>query len=611
MTTTAAATARPFPSPNAIETPPGCEGWEEIYPVYALFGPERREEDESRLWFWNSMHFPEPMSAFDAVAIDSPYQALAGWQNRVFAIPPAMGIEYRVVNGYVYITPNAVTDPEKLAERAGFFEKRGGYYFENWDELYGRWREKMQRLIDEIGDLVVPSLDEYEPDHIAFEDTHNTSYVDLMGAYKRTLAMQDEMWQNHFEFLLLGYGAYLTFSDFLKTALPEIPDQHIAQMVAGIDVLLFRPDAELQKLARLAMTLGLDPEFAEGRSPDEVLAALGASDDGRKWIAALEEIKDPWFNVSFGDGFYHYHRNWFDDPSLPFSAIRGHIGALQDGRDIERPTARLEEERDRIAEEYRALLGEGEAQATFDQLLGLSRTVFPYVEEHKFFCEYWFQGRFFNKIREFGAELAKAGFLEDQEDIFQLKRYEVAEALDELCLTWAHGGKALGPFHWPPIVARRRELLRKLKAWRPPPAIGKMPEVAINDPISVMLWGITPERLQSWAAVSDGSKTLLGAAAAPGVVEGVARVCATVEEIVAIQPGDVLIAKVTSPAWSPVFSKIVATVTDIGGIMSHAAIVCREYGIPAVVGTGGATAEIKTGDRIRVDGTSGTVTILD
>ena len=62
---------------------------------------------------------------------------------------------------------------------------------------------------------------------------------------------------------------------------------------------------------------------------------------------------------------------------------------------------------------------------------------------------------------------------------------------------------------------------------------------------------------------------------------------------------------ITSPAWAPIFPKISATVTDIGGVMSHAAIVCREYGLPAVVGTGRATAQIKTGQRIRVDGSDG------
>ena len=72
-----------------------------------------------------------------------------------------------------------------------------------------------------------------------------------------------------------------------------------------------------------------------------------------------------------------------------------------------------------------------------------------------------------------------------------------------------------------------------------------------------------------------------------------------------------LVCSVTAPSWGPVFPKIAAAVSDIGGMMSHAAIVAREYGLPAVVGTGHATKLIKTGDRVRVDGNNGTVTILD
>ena len=90
-----------FPSPYSIDTPPGCEGWRDMYPYYAMFDEHRRETDENRFWFWNSMHFPMPMPAFDVICIDSPYQAVGAWQNRVFAVPPAMGIDYRIVNGYV------------------------------------------------------------------------------------------------------------------------------------------------------------------------------------------------------------------------------------------------------------------------------------------------------------------------------------------------------------------------------------------------------------------------------------------------------------------------------------------------------------------------------
>jgi pyruvate,water dikinase len=125
-----------------------------------------------------------------------------------------------------------------------------------------------------------------------------------------------------------------------------------------------------------------------------------------------------------------------------------------------------------------------------------------------------------------------------------------------------------------------------------------------------MLWGVTTERVQEWARQRDGGDELNGAAASPGEVEGPARVVRTVDEIGDIREGEILVCSITSPAWAPIFSKITATVTDIGGVMSHAAIVSREYGLPAVVGTGTATSRIRTGQTLRVDGSTGVVTIV-
>jgi pyruvate,water dikinase len=547
------------------------------------------------------------MPAFDMVEVDHPYYTLGGWQNRAFAVPPAMGVDYRVVNGYVYISPNPVTDPDKMAERAEYFQKRAGHYFENWDELYAGWRTKMEALNREVEAIEVPDLPEYEPDEVVFGE-QNLSNIDLLRAYSHTLRCAEMMWQHHFEFLLLGYGAYLTFAELVRSALPDIPEQHISQMVAGIDVVLFRADTELRRLARAAIETGVDAAFVEGRSPAEIDAELGTTEEGRSWLDELERIKDPWFNMGTGDGLYHYYGSWHDDPSIPYASLIGHIEALKAGKEIERPTEELAKERDRLAEEYGALMDE-ETRGGFQELLGLSRTVFPYVEEHKFYCDYWFQSRFFNKVREFGALLAKHGFIEEGEDIFNLSRHEAMQALEELSLTWSTGGPPLGPHHWPPIVARRRELLERLGEWTPPPALGRMPE-AVNDPIVVMLWGITPQRLKEWAGSQEGSE-LSGAAASPGEVEGPARVLRGLGDLDTVRPGEILVCTITSPAWAPIFSKIAATVTDIGGIMSHAAIVSREYGLPAVVGTGTATSRIKTGQRLRVNGSDGRVTILD
>jgi pyruvate,water dikinase len=150
-----------------------------------------------------------------------------------------------------------------------------------------------------------------------------------------------------------------------------------------------------------------------------------------------------------------------------------------------------------------------------------------------------------------------------------------------------------------------------LETARPAPAFNTPPEV-ISEPFTLMLWGITTEQVQQWLGVDGGDDTLLkGMAASGGVVEGTARVITHASQLSELQQGEILVATVTAPSWGPVFGKIVATVTDIGGMMSHAAIVCREYGLPAVTGTGKASTVIKTGMKLRVDGTQGTVKILD
>ena len=248
----------------------------------------------------------------------------------------------------------------------------------------------------------------------------------------------------------------------------------------------------------------------------------------------------------------------------------------------------------------------------FDQMLGLCHVVFPYVEDHKFYCEHWFTTRFFKKIREFGALLERQGVLDEGEDVFHLQHYEIDQALVDVMLAWAAGVPPVGAAHWKPIVRERKEIVERLKGWNAPPALGPLPE-SIEDPAVQMLWGITSETLAIWSRdpATVGDNQLTGFAASAGVVEGIARVLRDVNEIGLMQEGEILVCPVTAPSWGPVFGKIRAAVSDIGGTMSHAAIVAREYGMPAVVGTGQATSRIRTGQRLLVDGNLGIVTLLD
>lgn len=608
-------TKRAFPSPFEIKTPPGCEGWEEMYPYFCLFSEDRRESDENKFWFYNGMHFPEPMPPFDCITAEAAYVALGQSNTRLFLLPPALGIDHRIVNGYVYISANPVTDPQQVAARAKAFQERAGYYYQHWDELDKKWRDKMVPLIRELEDLKVPELPEVEDISIVTSARGIGSSQDVLEAYNRCIEGLYRAWQIHFEMLLLGYGAYLTFIEFCKKAFPEISDQAVAKMVAGLDVTMFRPDDELRRLAKAAVDLGVAAAFKDGKTPQAILDELGRTEAGKRWVNELEKSRQPWFYMSTGDGFYHHHRCWNDDLRLPFSSLAKYVGSAEQGVELKRPLDAVRKERDRITAEYRTLLRTDEDRQVFDQMLGLCRTVFPHVESHKFYVEHWYSSVFFNKIRDFGRLFVKQGFFREPDDIFILHYHEIHGALLDLLLSWSTGGAARGPRYWPPIIARRKRILERLKEWTPPPALGPVPE-EILDPTVRLLWGITGEQLREWYASLSGPieqavRELHGAAASPGVAEGVARVVRAVEQLGSVKDGEILVCTVTAPSWAPIFGKIKAAVSDIGGIMSHAAIVAREYGMPAVTGTGLATRTIRTGQRIRVDGNRGEVTILD
>src|SRR6202142_1746246 len=205
--------ARRFPSPYDIAAPEGCADYAEMYPYYLRFSEARRVSDENRFWFFNGMHFPEPVFPFDIITADSPYMALGQINTRIFAVPPALGIEHRVLNGYVYISSNSVLDPDEIGRRAQLFLPRAGYYYRNWNDLYARWIVKIEAAIHELSALEVPQLPDFEDESVVTDAVGFGSTYRLMLAYNRLLESIDLVWQYHFEFLNLGYAAYLTFTE--------------------------------------------------------------------------------------------------------------------------------------------------------------------------------------------------------------------------------------------------------------------------------------------------------------------------------------------------------------------------------------------------------------
>jgi len=605
------ATVKPksFPLPSSLQVVPGTERAQAAYPYYMQFS----KEDDARFWFYNSMHFPQPMCLFDTITAEAAYCALGAANTRVHSLPTTLGIDYRIICGRIYIGGNGVTDPAEISRRTEEFQRRAFYYYANWERLFAHWKDKMMALIREAEALPKLDLPEFEPLEHVHSGRGIASNHYLLVVYQKTLEGYFRMWHHHFEFLLLGYGAYLTFFMFCKKAFPEISDQTVARMVAGIEAEIFRPDDELRRLAKRAIELGVDGVLVDRVSPAEIinsLEQLGAS--GKAWLEELAVSRNPWFNINVGDGFYHQHRSWNDDLSMPFTALPGYIANVKSGQRLERPIDKLMAERKKLIEDYRALLETDEDRVAYDQMIELAHRVFPYVEGHKFYCEHWYTNLFFNKIREFGGLLTQNGFFEDTEDVFQLTHYELEAAIIDLMTAWSNGSPPRGPSRWPAIVKERKAALEEWAKHETPPALGPVPDI-IDDPAIVMLWGITRESLDAWLKASEepNSNEIKGFAASNGVAEGIARVVKSVEEIDHLRKGEILVCHVTNPTWAPIFQKIAAAVSDIGGSMSHAAIVAREYGLPAVVGTGTATQRIRDGQLIRVDGGRGIVTILD
>jgi pyruvate,water dikinase len=613
---TTSAKERRFPSPFAVEAPPGAEDWRRLYPYYYLFSDERREFEEGKFWFFDGMHNPEPVYPFDTIMPESWWVLLSQFLTRVWPVPPTLGIDQRIVNGYLYVSPTPITDEAVIQARVPQFLERAGYYYENWDEIYEHWIEKAEDCIKRLRALEFKPLPEMEPMETITSRRGTTSAWDLIAFYDRLLENMHEMACYHFELHMLSYGALMTFSDFCKNAFPGIADQTIAKMVGGVEILFFRPDDELRKLARLALELGVDDALIDNEDPEAALSAISAAPNGQRWLEAFEEAKEPWFWFSTGPGYCHQHRAWIDDLSIPFSAMRGYIEKLRDEVDIERPLEQILGERERIVQEYSELLPTDDDREAFRQVLGLARQVYPETENHNFYVEHWHHSIFWNKVRDLGAVFEAFGYLNDSEDIFFLHRYEVHQALYDMLTGWATTNPARGGY-WRDEIEVRKRILDRLRSWAPPPALGEPPEV-VTEAATVMLWGITTDMVEQWLNTQDGqgedgasNGELRGFAASPGVAEGLARVITSPDQLDSVRSGEILVCPITAPSWAPVFSRIQGAVSDIGGIMSHAAIVSREYGLPAVVGTGFGTKRIQDGQRVRVDGNSGVVTVLD
>jgi pyruvate,water dikinase len=194
-------------------------------------------------------------------------------------------------------------------------------------------------------------------------------------------------------------------------------------------------------------------------------------------------------------------------------------------------------------------------------------------------------------LRELGRRFAEGGVIQQGEDIFWLEEAEVVALVEAL-----ERGETLAK--QAEAVRERKALWQARKRLTPPPML----------PIAEKYLGMKVDSILASRGEQLGD-TLKGVGASAGQVTGTARVLHGPEDFAQMRPGDILVAGITTPAWTPLFAMAAGVVTDIGGPLSHSSIVAREYGIPAVLGTGVATKRIHSGQTITVDGSAGIVTL--
>lgn len=609
-------TERKFMDPHEVPQIPGTEGWEKMYPSYYRFSkenPEQAEYEDSLLWFLDNAHVPLPQFPLDIYAHEMWWLTMAQTANRTYLIPGSHGIDQRIVNGYVFVAPLMIKDPEEIKRREEIFHRRAGHYYMRWEEAFDRWTKNMDKSAEDMKSIKFIDLPEIEPEStITSGRGYGESYT-LLTEYSRLWDTVYLAWQYDFELMVLAYGAYMAFMMTTKGLFPDISAETLGRMIPILESKLFRPAEELQRLAKLAVELNLADAILPCEKWTEVPPKLQQSDAGRKWLQEFEAARDPWFEMSTGTGWYHNDPTWNQDLDSPLTNIKSFIEALKAGKPIDRPREEVIKERDTIVAEYRALLDEG-GRKQFDGIWGLATQIARFPEDHMWYCSNYHRSIFFQKMRDLGQIFANYGILEGKEDIFYLNRWEINQHLYDLCASWAKNIKPTCAHYLPEEIERRKGIMKKFQEWSPPLALGTAPAV-VTDPFSITLWGITDDKIDTWLKAEkvkpEEIMELKGIPASAGVAEGKARVCFTVDQIKDLQRGEILVARLTSPTWAAAFQTIVGCVTDFGGVFSHAAIVCRSFRLPAVLGTSISTEVIKTGDKIRVDGEKGIVTIIE
>jgi pyruvate,water dikinase len=271
---------------------------------------------------------------------------------------------------------------------------------------------------------------------------------------------------------------------------------------------------------------------------------------------------------------------WREGSTVPLSMV-GAYALQEDSKSPREATLRQKNRRLELEEEVRNASGSDEDENSLVRLMEMAQQLIPNLEDHNLLCDQRCVAASRVRWLTVGTHLQNQGILSVADEVFFYRRPELVQVLE--------GGAGLSKEE----VDLRRARQRQLRAMLPPLYLGLPPETltSIDD---VPVEG-TAQRL------------VRGVAASPGSHRGRARVVKSMDEADSLQDGDVLVVRSLTPAWTPYFGVVGALVTNSGGVMSHGAVVAREFGIAAVVGTRDGTNFIMDGAVVTVDGTAGVV----
>ena len=548
-----------------------------VLPVPADFPVEWDDPaDEQLFWFQDNLHFPLPQTPLNATMFQHAFSI--GASRAIAALSmPIEGLRTSMQNGYLYLAPVPVMGtPEAMEERFG----------------------EMKRLTMELGATVLQDWREtFEPDVEA--RSNRILSFDYAGASTQEVAalvhgFHDELvdvWDIHMRVNIPPMNAVFGIEEFLGEVVGPEAVTEVRQLLQGFDNKSVAFGQALWELSRWVRSV----EGLAGAVRD-ALVRDGQIDLGERASAGEFQQRVQSFLDEFGwrsDVFAEVgHPTWREDPSTLLTQLKGYL-RQDDSEDPFAAHARHAEERDGLVEQLAAKLPE-ELQPQFRGMLGLAQQYIPIAEDHNYTIDQRFSAVVRHGVLQLGDKLVADGTLKDREDVCFLTLDEIRAVADGV------DGSGFAD-----SVRERRQDFVQQRTITPPPNLGTPPPADMPpDPLVTKFFGfgITP---------SGDPKVVAGHPASAGTVTGEAKIVLTLDEAGKLEPGDILVCKMTMPAWTPLFGIVGAVVSDSGGPLSHCAIVAREYGIPCVTGTQVGTSVIKDGQRIRVDGTTGTVHILD